>query len=100
MVNVVGGWRGLLQIVFHLVIFLELIENCLEGWLGLFQFLGLFGRLPVFLGWRIEDLLVSVEKYYWKDLLQIAIRSVVLLELADVPGWSFESSVVIAGNYC
>ena len=61
LVNVVGGWRGLSQIVFHLVRVLELIESCLEGWLGLFQFVGLFGRLPVFLGWRIEGLLVSVE---------------------------------------
>ena len=93
-------WKSLLQIVFHLVILLELIESCLGGWLGLFQFVGLFGKLPVFLGWRVEGLLVSVEKYCWRDLFQIAIRSVVLLELADFPGWSFESSVVIAGNYC
>ena len=100
LVNVVGGWRGLSQIVFHLVILLELIESCLEGWLGLFQFVGLFGRLPVFLGWRIEGLLVSVEKYYWRDLFQIAIRAVVLLELADVSCWIVESWVVIVGNYC
>ena len=92
-------WKSLLQIVFHLVILLELIESCLGGWLGLFQFVGLFGKLPVFLGWRVEGLLVSVEKYCWRDLFQIAIRSVVLLELADGPCWSFESSVVIAGNY-
>ena len=32
-------------------------------------------------------------------MFQIAIRSVVLLELADGPCWSFESLVVIAGNY-
>ena len=95
-----GGWRGLSQIVFHLVIILELIGNCWEGWLGLFQFVGLFGRLPVFLGWRIEGLLVSVEKYYWRDLFQIANRSVVLLELADVSCWIVESLVVIVGNYC
>ena len=94
-----GGWRGLSQIVVHLLILLELVESCLEGWLSLFHFVGLFGRLPVCLGWRVEGLLVSVEKYCWRDLFQIAIRSVVLLELADAPCWSFESSVVIAGNY-
>ena len=100
LVNGVGGWRGLLQIVFHLVIILELVENCWEGWLGLFRFVGLFGRFPVFLGWRIVGLVVSVEKYYWKDLFQIAIRSVVLLGLADVLCWMVESLVVIVGNYC
>ena len=88
------------QVVFHLVIILELIENCWEGWLGLFQLVGLFGRLPVFRGWGIEDLLLSVEKYDWRDLFQIAIHSVVLLELADVPRWIVESSVVIVGSYC
>ena len=33
-------------------------------------------------------------------MFQIAIRSVVLLELADVPCWIVESSVVIVGDYC
>ena len=58
-------WRGLLLIAFHLVMLLELelIEGCLEGWLGLFQFVGLLGKLPVFLGWGIEGLWVIVEKY-------------------------------------
>ena len=88
------------QVVFHLVIILELIENCWEGWLGLFQLVGLFGRLSVFRGWRIEGLLLSVEEYYWRDLFRIAIHSVVLLELADVLCWIVESSVVIVGNYC
>ena len=96
----VGDWGGLSQVVFRLVIILELIENCWEGWLGLFQFVGLFGRLPVFRGWRIEGLLLSVEEYYWRDLFQIAVHSVVLLELADVPRWIVESSVVIVGSYC
>ena len=95
----VGGWGGLSQVVFHLVIILELIENCWEGWLGLFQLVGLFGRLPVFRGWRSEGLLLSDEEYYWRDLFRIAIHSVVLLELADVPCWIVESSVVIVGNY-
>ena len=56
-------WRNLLQIAFHLVILLELVEGCLECWLGLFQFVGLLGKLPVFLGWRFESSLVNVEKY-------------------------------------
>ena len=75
----VGDWGGLSQVVFHLVIILELIENCWEGWLGLFQLVGLFGRLPVFRGWRIEGLLMSVEEYYWRYVFRIAIHSVVLL---------------------
>ena len=99
LVNVVGGWRGLSQIVVPLLILLELVESCLEGWLSLFHFVGLFGRLPVCLGWRVEGLLVSVEKYYWRDLFHIAIRSV-LLELADVPCWIVESLVVIVWSYC
>ena len=56
-------WRDLLQFAFHLVILLKLAEDCLEYWLGLFQFVGLLGKLPVFLGWRFESSLVNVEKY-------------------------------------
>ena len=56
-------WRNLLQFAFHLVILLELAEGCLECWLVLFQLVGLLGKLPVFLGWRFDSSLVSVEKY-------------------------------------
>ena len=56
-------WRNMLQFAFHLVILLELAEGCLECWLGLFQLVGLLGKLPVFLGWRFESSLVNVEKY-------------------------------------
>ena len=56
-------WRNLLQFAFRLVILLELAESCLECWLGLFQLVGLLGKLSVFLGWRFESSLVSVEKY-------------------------------------
>ena len=56
-------WRNLLQFAFHLVILLELAEDCLECWLGLVQFVGLLGRLPVLLGWRVESSLVNVGKY-------------------------------------
>ena len=56
-------WRNSLQFAFHLVILFELAEGCLECWLGLFQLVGLLGKLPVFLGWRIESSVVIVEKY-------------------------------------
>ena len=56
-------WRDLLQFAFHLVILLELAEDYWECWLGLFQFVGLLGKFPVLLGWRVESSLVNVEKY-------------------------------------
>ena len=114
-------WRNLLQIAFHLVMLLELIEGCLECWLGLFQFVGLLGKLPDFLGWRFESLLETAEKYCWRNLLQFAFRLVRWLELAgsclecwlglfqfvgllgnltDFLGWRFESLLKNAEKYC
>ena len=57
-------WRDLLQFAFHLVILLELAGSCLECWLDLFQFVRLLGKLPDFLGWRFESLLLNAEKYW------------------------------------
>ena len=75
LVNVVGGWRGLSQIVFHLVIILELIGNCWEGWLGLFRFAI---RSVVLLElvdvprWIVESSVVIVGNYCWRNLLWLA----------------------------
>ena len=89
-----------MQIACRLVILLELAGSCLECWVDLFQFVRLLGKLPDFLGWRFESLLVNVEKYYWRDLLQLAFHLVMLLELAVFLGWRSESLLVSAEKYC
>ena len=72
-----------MQFACRLVILLELAGSCVVCWVDLFQFVRLLGRLPDFLGWRFESLLVNVENYCWRDLLQFAFHLVILLELAE-----------------
>ena len=56
--------------------------------------------IPDFLGWRFESLLVSAEKYWWRNLLQFAFHLVILLELAVFLDWRFEGSLVRVEKYC
>ena len=74
--------------------------GCLGCWLDLFQFVRRLGRLPDFLGWRCEGLLVNVVVGGWRGLSQIVFHLVILLELAVFLGWRSESSVVIVEKYC
>ena len=89
-----------MQFACRLVILLGLAGSGLECWLDLFQFVKLLGKLPDFLGWRFESLLVNAEKYCWRNLLQFAFHLVMLLELAVFLGWISKNLLMSAEKYC